>query len=365
MRVADPVLTCAAEHRLRRDMPVEQSASTKGTPADREKVTHYEALTRTLVGIAPFMELDDSPEAKQLARRGVEALHNAFDPESPDAVDFKPGGQIIVDSAFLCAAFLHAPKTLWEPLDGKTRSRIISSLQSLRTHLPGYNNWLLFAATSEAFLSKVGEAFDPMRVDYAMRQHELWYVGGGWYKDGPSFHHDYYNSFVIQPLLLQVAETLSEKFALARTSMPTLLGRARRFAEVLERLIAPDGSYPVTGRSITYRCGAFQLLAYLALHKQLPESLPPGQVRTALTATIRRTLSAPGTFDANGWLTIGLSGHQPSLGEGYISTGSLYLCTTAFLPLGLPASDPFWTQPDMPFTGQKAWGGEDLHADHD
>ncbi|MCX6950687.1 MAG: DUF2264 domain-containing protein [Verrucomicrobia bacterium] len=70
------------------------------------------------------------------------------------------------------------------------------------------------------------------------------------------------------------------------------------------------------------------------------------------------------TFDAAGWLRIGVSGSQPGLGETYISTGSLYLCSAAFLPLGLPASDPFWSAPAAKTTWQKIWSGENLPADH-
>jgi hypothetical protein len=87
-------------------------------------------------------------------------------------------------------------------------------------------------------------------------------------------------------------------------------------------------------------------------------------VRGALGAVIRRTLDAPGTFDADGWLRIGLSGHQPGVGEGYISTGSLYLCATALLPLGLPASDPFWSDAAQPWTAVKAWSGQPFPIDH-
>ena len=79
---------------------------------------------------------------------------------------------------------------------------------------------------------------------------------------------------------------------------------------------------------------------------------------------ITRTLSPPGTYDENGWLRIGLAGHQPSLGETYISTGSLYLCANAFLPLGLPAADRFWAAPDAPWTARKVWGGDNFAADH-
>ncbi len=138
----------------------------------------------------------------------------------------------------------------------------------------------------------------------------------------------------------------------------------KRYAEIQERMINTDGSFPVTGRSITYRGGAFHHLADISLRKQLPASLPPAQIRSALTAVLKRTLDAPGTFTKDGWLNIGLSGHQTDLSEGYINTGSLYLCTNIFLPLGLPDSDEFWTAPSKPWTAAKVWSGQDAHADH-
>jgi len=126
----------------------------------------------------------------------------------------------------------------------------------------------------------------------------------------------------------------------------------------------PEGTFPPVGRSLAYRCGAFQLLAQLALQHRLPPALPPGQVRSALTAVIKRSLEPKGTFDSNGWLTVGFCGHQPSVGETYISTGSVYLCTVAFLPLGLPPSDPYWSDPSLPWTSQKAYSGNEFPIDH-
>lgn len=85
--------------------------------------------------------------------------------------------------------------------------------------------------------------------------------------------------------------------------------------------------------------------------------------RAALTSVIRRTLEAPDTFDKNGWLQIGLSGHQPRMAEKYISTGSLYMASLALLPLGLPATDTFWTAAHTPGTWENAWGGVNIPAD--
>ena len=175
-----------------------------------------------------------------------------------------------------------------------------------------------------------------MRVDYALRQHEQWYKGDGVYGDGPAFHWDYYNSFVIQPMLLDVLDVVPGRDAGVEGARGRVEPRARRYAAILERLIAPDGTFPPIGRSIAYRFGAFQLLAQMALRKALPEECRRRRCAARSTAIIRRSIEAPGTFDANGWLQIGFCGHQPGVGETYISTGSLYLCAVGLLPLGLP-----------------------------
>ena len=96
--------------------------------------------------------------------------------------------------------------------------------------------------------------------------------------------------------------------------------------------------------------------------ERLPKEIAPAQVRCALTAVMRRMLKAPGMFDELGWLKIGFCGHQPTIGEPYISTGSLYLCAGVFLPLGLLPSRPFW-QGETAWTSCKAWAGEAFPID--
>ena len=103
----------------------------------------------------------------------------------------------------------------------------------------------------------------------------------------------------------------------------------------------------------------------MVLKNGLPASLKPAQVRAALTAVIKKTLDAENTFTKDSWLSIGLSGSQPLLAESYINTGSVYLCMTVFLPLGLPHDDEFWIAPDEPWTAVKVWSGKDVvPADH-
>jgi hypothetical protein len=363
-RIATPVLTHLAAGTLKRTMPVEEAAG-----ANRAAVTHLEALGRLLAGLAPWLALPPSDTAEGRARSRLldlarKAIAQAVDPASPDALNFSTGGQPLVDAAFLAHAIVRAPGALGEGLDATTRTRLIAAFESTRGITPGFNNWLLFSAMVEAGLARLGARWDRMRVDYALRQHEQWYVGDGHYGDGPNFHWDYYNGYVIQPMLLDVLDVVGAEPAAWAAMRGPVLARARRYAAVQERLIAPDGTFPAIGRSIAYRAGAFQLLAQVALRRALPDGVSPAQVRAALSAVLVRTLEPAGTFDAGGWLRIGLAGHQPGAGERYISTGSLYLCATAFLPLGLPPEDPFWAGPPQPWTARLAWSGAAFPIDH-
>ena len=365
-RIAEPVLSNLARRQLKARMPVEAAAT---AAVDRARVTHLEAIGRLLAGIAPWLEHGaDAGDEGALRRRYTDlaraSIDAATDPASPDRLNFDQGSQPLVDAAFLGHAVLRAPNELWAKLPPATQSNLAAAMASTRRIRPGYSNWLLFSAMVEAFLAASGREWDSMRVDYAIRQHEQWYKGDGVYGDGPEFHWDYYNSFVIQPMLLDLMGSVGKLSKVWDAFRRPILKRARRYAAIQERLISPEGAYPPIGRSLAYRFGVFQLLGQMALAHQLPDGVAPAQVRSALTAVIRRSIEAPGTFDANGWLTIGFCGHQPSIGETYISTGSLYLCAMGLLPLGLPPSDPFWQEPAADWTSKKAWGGQDLPADH-
>lgn len=361
LRISEIVLRCLSERRLHTLMPVESRLE------ERAQYSHLEALGRTLAGISPWLDSGAASGSEghlrsrcaELARAAIAA---AVDPASPDYMNFSSGQQPLVDAAFLAHALLRAPQELIGKLPSDVREMLADSLRLTRTILPASNNWLLFSAMVEVALRQMGEDWDRMRVDYAIKQHMQWYKGDGAYGDGPSFHWDYYNSFVIQPMLLDILTAVQSEHQDWQQCLAPVIRRAVRYAGVLERQISPEGTYPLLGRSIVYRFGAFQLLSQMALRQELPEGIVPAQVRCALTAVIRRTMQQPGTFDETGWLTIGLCGHQPELGEKYISTGSLYLCTTVFLPLGLAADDPFWTG-EADWTSKQAWGGMPLPAD--
>ncbi len=363
--IADPLLKALSEKKLKQTMPIEKVDGMHTTHPS----TYLEGFARLLAGMAPWLELGpDDTEEGRLRKKYIDlallCLHNGTDTTSPDYLDFNIEGQSLVDAAFLTHALLRAPTQLWDRLDPVTRRNLVAALKRTRATKPYESNWLLFAGIIEAGLLRFTGECDQARLDYSLLKHKEWYKGDGAYGDGPSFHWDYYNSFVIHPMLLDILKVVEMKGQQPVITYTAALKRSQRYAAVLERMISPEATYPVLGRSLAYRFGAFQLLSQIALQHDLPEHVSPQQVRAALYTMIRKQLKAKGTFDNNGWLQIGIYGHQPGIGEYYISTGSLYLCAQAFLILGLPATDELWNGKDEDWTSKKVWKGLAVPIDH-
>jgi hypothetical protein len=364
-RIVSPVVFNVASGTLKQNMPSEKAPGYGLKP----EVTYLEAVGRTMAGIAPWLALPDEDsregqQRKQLRTALLKGIQHAVDPSDPDYLNFRTEQQPLVDAAFMAQGFLRAPKALWEPLDSVTKRRVVEEFKSLRNRSAPYNNWLLFVALSEAFLMEVGEKPDPARIDFAVKKMQEWYVGDGWYSDGPQFSMDYYNSFVIHPMLVDLYTVLRKHKMIADSDYNLALKRMVRLAEFQERIIAPDGSFPPFGRSITYRSGAFQVLAQTALLGQYAERVSPGQVRSALTAMLKKMFVQCNNFDEKGWLVLGFCGPQLNIADTYTSTGSLYMATLSFLPLGLPPTDRFWTEPQVDWTSKKAWSSQPFKKDY-
>ncbi|WDF68263.1 DUF2264 domain-containing protein [Sphingobacterium oryzagri] len=365
-RMARPVLQSLANDSLRIVMP-QVTSKQVDNKAHRIQVQYVEILGRVLCGISPWLALEDGSAEEQALRKQyrdwtIQGLKNAVDSNARDFMRFDLGGQQLVDASFIAAAFVRCP-WLWDQLDKPTQERLVNAIKTTRQFKPVFSNWLLFSAMNEAFLAKFGYDWDQMRVDYALRQLEQWYVGDAMYMDGPHYAYDYYNSFVIHPFLGAIMDVIEEKTKAYDTMFAQIKKRNQRYAIIQERLINSDGTFPPSGRSIIYRAAAFHHLADMARKKRLPEELQAGQVRGALTAVLRKTLESPSTYN-NGWLTIGLYGDQPGLGDFYNNQGSPYLCSVIFLPLGLSAADDFWTAPELPWSAKKIWSGADAKKDY-
>ena len=385
-QMAAPVLSAMAEGRLQQEMSLEKGTLELSPTWDgRDKrVSYMEAFGRLMAGLAPWLSLPDDDTDEGLKRRqlrewALKSYANAVNPDSPDYLGWKSGGQTLVDAAYLVQSLFRGYDALWTPLDEVTKQRYINELQGLRRYDPPYTNWLLFVAMEECFLMYVGADYDQYRIHLALNKVEEWYVGDGWYSDGPAFAFDYYNSYVIQPMYVDCLEMIKARnphdnwltkgtgeLGGIQNRYKLAVRRMQKYSVILERLISPEGTYPVVGRSIPYRMAVFQPLAQLAWRELLPDELSYGQVRAGMTAVLRQMFCRPGysNFNEGGFLTIGFVGNHPNVADWYTNNGSLYLTSLAFLPLGLPADHPFWTAPAEKWTSKKAWEGDDFPKDH-
>lgn len=366
LKMASPVLQNFCSGTLHRELGKEIFNP------ERKAYMGLEILGRTLSGMAPWLEVSAQGEEEVLrmeyAQLARNALAQAVDPNSEDycftgSNEKNWNVQYLVDAGFLAMAIVRAPRELGEKLPEDVRKNLIKAFHKTRNYRPVFNNWLLFTAMVEAALYVLGEDYDLVRIDYALRQMEQWYQGDGFYGDGPRFRMDYYNSFTLQPMLLHLVELFHSKYQeddLGKIIYDVTMMRFKKMVSIQEHSVAPDGSYPPYGRSLTYRCGAFHGLAMAAWLDKLPETVTPAMARGALTKVIHKTMDAPGTFSEAGWLKPGVCGWQPNMASHYVTTASLYMATLAFLPLGLPASDPFWTMPEEKSTWEKCFTGENL-----
>ncbi|HRG23984.1 MAG TPA: DUF2264 domain-containing protein [Chitinophagaceae bacterium] len=367
-KISAPVLDNMSKGELRKNMKIEVSPSWDGRPKD---VAYMEAFGRLIAGIAPFVALPEENSAEGQIRKKLklqiqQSLAHAVNPSSPDYLYWgtPKSRQPLVDAAFIAQALLAAPEALWTPLDETTKQRVIHEFKTIRQIKPANNNWVLFAAMIESFLLSIGEPIDVLRMDTAVETIEKWYIGDGWYKDGEKFHFDHYNGFVIHPMLVEVLRVNVANGRMEKTRYDLAYKRMQRYASFQERFISPEGTFPVFGRSSTYRAGLFQPLTKLALEHALPKEVTPAQVRCGLTAVLKK-IFVPTSFTEEGCLTLGFVGEkQAAIADSYSNTGSLYLTAYVFLPLGLPVSDPFWSDPFTEWTQRKAWGGKGFGKDY-
>ena len=378
-KMAQPVLENMAKGELQKNMQTEFSPSFDNR---NRKVVYMETFGRLMAGIAPWLALPDSAfgssaaeqkelaQVRQLREWALASYKNSVDPESPDYLCWGVAGQNLVDAAYIAESFIRAYDALWMPLDKVTKERYIKEFKKLRSIEPPYTNWFLFSSTIESFIAKAAglREYDDFRVMMTIRKVEEWYVGDGWYADGPVFAFDYYSSYVFHAMYLETLQNMIDARANTRLEYrkyyDRALKRAQKFSIILERFISPEGTFPVIGRSTPYRMAAMQPLALMAWYQTLPRELSNGQVRAALTQVMHRMYDQQQNYNEGGFLTIGFCGHQPETADWYTNNGSLYMTSLSLMPLGLPASHDFWTCKAEPWTQVKAWGGQPFPKDH-
>lgn len=355
--LARPIMENLSKDSLKVKMPVSRN----------QDYQYLEAFGRTFCGISRWLDLkDDSKEDslrdyyRELSVRGIK---NGFDSQAKDYFNVQKGIQPLVDAAYLAQGLIKCPR-VWELLDDSTKENVINGFRSLRRIEPFGNNWLLFASMIEAFLYQKTGSYDEKRLLNGVFSFVYgFYVGDGLYGDGNDFVFNYYNSYVIHPMLLDILLYIQNiDNDMIKECLDLEMKRYVRYVQLLERQIMSDGTMPVYGRTVTCRLGALHAMAeFVCVVDSIP-NLSMGQLRSSMTAVLKKQLHEK-DFDSHGFLLVGYQGEQPGLAEDYISIGSGYHCTTFFLPLGLPLAHPFWMKSNEDWTSRKIYNGGIVEKD--
>ena len=264
-------------------------------------------------------------------------------PRAVAGADYPHAGitQPAVEAANLAFGLALCREQLWDRLDEAVRAPLTDWLLHHARLRVWDSNWLLFPAIVEAFLGSVGVGVPGGRGAESVERVESWYLGHGWYNDGPPAEPgrnlDHYNSWVIQPFLWQWYRLRGEAGPAGRTAR--FQDRLRAFAATNALLFAPDGAPLHQGRSLTYRHAVLGGLWTAALAGVDP--LPPGSLRALAGRTLRyfdRLGADGGTPPALGW-----AGPEflPAT-QVYSGPGSPYFAGMGFLGLAAPADHPLW-----------------------
>lgn len=362
-KIAGPVLSNLSKNSLKKNMVIESKSS------QNEKFAYLEAFARVFNGIAPWLELggDETEEGKlrsKYIKLTIKAISNAVNPKSKDYIFYSEPKQSLVDMALFAQGLLRSKNQIWVNLPMDVQSKITEEFKNSRVIAPYENHWLVYTSMIEAALLEFTGQCDKQRLVYAIQKfRDDWYIGDGIYADGEDFSVDYLNGSIIHPMINDILMVLRKYNLPDGEFLDVQLMRSSRLSAQLERIISPEGTFPVFGRSISYRCGIFHTLSQVTLFKILPKNIEPAQVRCALTKVLERCFKDSDNLSSEGWLLLGLTGNQKDLCEANINTGSLYLCMSVFLVLGLDSNDVFWSDSFKEWSSLKAWGGHDCQAD--
>ena len=128
--------------------------------------------------------------------------------------------QAVIEDANVAKAMLVSDGALWDHLPANTQERLIDRFEADLTTTHVQDNWILCAAVSAAFLQSIGRATPTTisTIDLAFARTDDWYLGDGWYADGPLGHPDYYSAWGFNHELVLIARAIGDDERLAGRS---------------------------------------------------------------------------------------------------------------------------------------------------
>lgn len=164
------------------------------------------------------------------------------------------------------------------------------------------------------------------------------YLGDGWYKDGPDGKKDYYISFAIHFYSLIYARAVGVE---DKERCELIKERAMTFAKTFIYWFADNGEAVPYGRSLTYRFAQCAFWSACLLADVHPFSI--AVMKGIISRHLMNWFKNDNIFDNGHILTVGYKYNQLHMSEHYNAPGSPYWALKAFAFMALPDEHEFWT----------------------
>ncbi len=305
-----------------------------------EETALLEAFARLLWGLAPLWA--GKGDIKGFEEIYLEGIINGTDPNHKDYWgSLNDNKQRLVETAPIGLALMLAPEKIWYPLTKEQKENLRKWI-SEEVILKNSGNWLFFSVLVNIGLKNVGEEYDRQQIEEHLKRIDGFYVGGGWYTDGPSKRKDYYIPFAMHFYGLIYAKVM-EKEDPERSRV--FKERAKLFAKDFIYYFADNGASVAFGRSLTYRFA--QVCFWSACIFAGIEPFPMGVMKGIISRHLEYWLNQP-IFDNGGILTVGYAYPNLNMSEGYNAFGSPYWALKAFLILALDDDHEFFKAEPLP-----------------
>lgn len=301
-------------------------------------VAQMEGLSRVLWGLFPLLAAGNSTP---FSEKYIAAIKQGTDPQSAGYWgEAGPYDQRLVEMAAYGLGLALLQDKLTALFSERELMNLHAWLNQITDATMPDSNWNYFAIMVQLGFKRAGLPYDQQAIDRRFAMMDAYYLGEGWYSDGPGRPKDYYISMAFHFYGLIYA-TLSGDEARAKV----LRQRSRLFAEDFIYMSAADGASVPFGRSLTYR---FAMVAFWsAVAFSGLEVFTPGIVKGIILRHLRWWQQQPIT-DRDGILTLGFAYPNLAMCEDYNSPGSPYWALKTYLILALPESHPFWQADEQP-----------------
>ena len=336
-------VTCAVNAILRaldRQFPAGQAQFSLGNTCAHYSadIACMEGLSRALWGLFPLM----AGGAKvPFAEKYIQAIKLGTGPQSPHYWGGTgPYDQRLVEMAAYGLGLALLQTQLTEHFSLSERENLHRWLNQITDSQMPDSNWNYFAIIVQLGFKRAGLPYDQAAIDRRFELMEAYYLGDGWYSDGPGRPKDYYISMAFHFYGLLYATLSPDDTERA----VVLRERSRLFAEDFIYLSAADGASVPFGRSLTYRFAMVAFWSAVAFAEL--DVLSPGIIKGVILRHLRWWQKQP-IFDRDGILTLGFAYPNLAMCEDYNSPGSPYWALKVFLILALPEDHPFWQAEEL------------------